>query len=217
MLLTVDDIIEQAQEALQDTQGTRWTVAQLRRTALRGQVWIVDKAPWLSTTVQSITVALELGIEQAITEHGGRAVSRVLDVPWNQTGATIGAAIRKIAKDQMDAQRPTWPRDTASPTIQHWIPSDTEQTAFMVYPPAAAGASVRARIALVPSSATAMELVDSAQTALLLFILWWCYSRDVAYAKEAKEYRALLDTEMKQIMGATVSAAQTLQQRQPPR
>lgn len=217
MLITTADVLARVYEILQDGLRVRWTETATKRFLLDGQVNIVEQVPWVSITAQGVTVALAVGIEQAILTASGRTVSRVLDVTWNQTGSTPSKTVRKMSKDQLDAQRPNWPSDPASTTISYWIPIENEQRAFMVCPAAATGASVRARVVFVPNDADTIEITDAARDALIDYIVWRCWSKDATYAVGSAEYKALYDAEIKSMIDANNAAAGSVQDRQKPR
>lgn len=217
MLITTSDFILRARDVLQDDDGIRWPDAELKRYLLDGQVAIVDKAPWASEAIFSFNHALAVGIEQRIENYSVRIVSRVMDITVNQTGSTRGKAIRKISKDQLDAQRPSWSTEANSTTILNWIPLDQQPRDFLVYPGAAAGASVRATVALVPFDEDVVEVVDGARDALFYYSVYRAWAKDAAYAKGSADYKKLFDAELDALMGANKLGSNNVQQRSVPR
>lgn len=215
-LITKQDVLDRARFIIQDTGGVRWVDAELEAHLLDGMVKITSLSPE-SGPSSFVTHALDVGIEQSITSTSGRTVSRVLDVLNNRTGATQGKPIRKIAKDQLDAQRPNWATETASTTILNWMPHEEAPTSFFAYPPAASGASVRAKVALVPNSADNIEVVDAARDALVFYIVAHCWMKDETYSKSSADYLALFNEEMKALMGGNTLSFNRTHERQKPR
>ncbi|MBP9155851.1 MAG: hypothetical protein KBF48_12975 [Xanthomonadales bacterium] len=216
-LITSADIMLRVRDVIQDPSSLRWLEAEGERWLLDAQVKVASVIPGAGPTGY-VTKALAVGIEQSITDNGaGRTVSRVLDVICNQTGATRGGTVRKIAKDQMDEQEPDWPSATASTDVLYWMPHENEPRDFYVQPPAASGASVRCKVALVPSSASTIEVIDAARDALVAYVIARCWAKDATYAKGTSEYMALFDAELKLLLGGDNRNYQQVQERQKPR
>lgn len=216
-LLTKADLLYRIRNIIQDSVGTRWPDAELELYVLDGMVKIAALSPESGPT-GFVTHALSVGIEQEISTNGvGRAVSRVLDVINNRTGSTQGKPIRKVAKDQLDAQRPNWATETASTTVLNWMPHDEAPTSFLVYPPAASGASVRAKVAIVPNSADSIEVIDSARDAVVFYAVSRAWMKDETYSKTSAEYMALFNEEMKALLGGNTLSSTRTHERQKPR
>jgi hypothetical protein len=214
-LITTADILLRVRDTIQDAAGVRWPDAECKRYLLDGQVKVAHLIPGAGPTGY-VTHALATGIEQSITSSDGRTVSRVLDVVCNQTGSTRGRPVRKIAKDQMDEQEPSWTSDTPAAVVLYWMPHELEPRDFYVQPPAS-GASVRAKVSLVPNDADVIEVIDAARDALYHYVVGRCWSKDATYAKGSADHMALFQDELKLMAGGDASAYGKVQERQKPR
>lgn len=216
-LITTADILLRVRDITHDALGTRWPDAECKRYLLDAQVKIAYVVPEAGPT-GFVTKALSEGVEQSITTNGaGREVSRVLDVTYNQTGSTRGRPIKKIAKDQLDEQEPSWTSEANNDTILNWMPHENAGREFYVNPPASASASVRAKVGLVPTSADTIEVIDAARDALVTYVVAKCWAKDATYAKGTAEYMGMFDAELKMLMGADKRNYDQTQKRQEPR
>src|SRR5204863_6060316 len=129
-----------------------------------------------------------------------------------------GRPIRKISKDQLDGERPSWPTEAASTTILHWMPHVNEPTRFMVYPPADTGTIVRTLVVPRPANGdTQIYVLDRMLDACIYYGVAQCYNLDATYAQKAMDYDARFLKELSfETTANKVNAAET-QQRQPPR
>lgn len=211
-MLTAAEIYLRVRDTLQDVAGTRWLTAELDRYLIDGQVSVVEKCP--SRGLMSyITMPMVAGPVQGISGY----ITRILDVMYNQTsGGVRGRAIRKISKDQLDAQRPNWPAETQSATIMYWMPIEGEPADFLVYPPATTAASVRIKYVQTPTS-TAIEVDDACRDALYHYIVARCWDKDATYATKAAEHWKLFYNEIDLIHATDKMAMGVVQQRNPPR
>lgn len=215
-ILTASDILTRARDRLQDLTGVRWADTELKRYLLDAQILISWISPGSGPT-SVVTLLLAAGIYQSVTDSGGRTVSRVMDVLWNQSGSTIGNAVRKLSKDQLDAQRPTWPAAAQASEIEYWMPFEDEPTAFLVSPPAVANTGVRVKLALVPNSADTIEVADACREAVLAWVVHSALAKDATYATASAQYYDNFTRVMGAVVGGNKEAMARLQQRTPPR
>lgn len=212
-MLTTAEILLRVRDKIQDVAGTRWPDAELKRYLLDAQVYVIQKCPGRGV-MQFLTLGLLAGIEQALPSN---PVCRILDVLCNQAGSVRGRPIRKMSKDQLDAQRPSWTTETQTAVILYWMPVEGEPRDFLVYPPATTAAAVRVKYVNVPQSAETIEVDDAARDALIYYVVAQAWSKDATYAKGSLDYKTLFDNEIDKMMGADKLTQAAVQQRNPPR
>lgn len=215
VLLTTADILTRVGDTLQDVASVRWTSAERKRYLLDGMVLAVDRLPGHGATTYA-TFALAVGVEQQfVTDPSGtRMVSRIMDVIQNRTGSVVGKTIRRIAKDQLDTQRPYWMTEAPAVTIMYWMPSESEPRTFLVYPPAAAGASVRAKVSMIPNNADNLEVDDALRDALYHYVVARCWAKDATYAQTSDAHMLEFNKEIERLLGADKLADGRTQERQ---
>jgi len=188
----VVDVISRAQTVLQDVTGVRWPVLEL-------QYWLNDfykEAVLLRPAVSAVQggFACVPGTRQTLTTQYPAAV-QLLAVVRNTAAASSKRAIRAVTRKQLDDQRPDWHNEKPTVNIQLFVFNPALPKEFLVYPPAADGASVEVELSVLPAAHTLTEvqLTDPATAELfrldpqyanpaLDYILYRAYSKDADHA-----------------------------------
>ena len=117
----------------------------------------------------------------------------LLDIVRNMgtDGETPGNVITLVDMEQFDMAEPGWHTATASATVQHYMFRETDPKRFYVYPkqPASSMGWIEIVMAAIPidiaSSATAINLDDIYQNALIDFVMYKAFMKDAEYAANA--------------------------------
>lgn len=199
MTVLASTIIGQVRPPLIDTGSQpRWSDTELLTYMSDGQRTMVALSP--SITAVRVVVQLAAGSRQAIPADG----HVLLDVVRNMglDGTSPGRAVRIINRELLDAYRPTWTADPASPTLQNYIFNPIEPTAFYTYPPASGAGFVELLYSQVPPELTAtsdpLTIPDLYQTALFYYVMFRAHSKDNDFgsAAQAQNYMALFQSFM---------------------
>ena len=180
-------IVRDAQEALQDLAGIRYSASDLVRYLNAGQVLIVVNRP--DQTASTEAVELVAGPDQVLPAK----FAAFIDIPRNTEGRRM--AIRKVDQDDLDACAPGWYGQAQVSEIEHYCYDLKDPRTYLVYPPAKAGTKVQMVAALYPAEVPApsgdgrafttvsgnIGLVDHWREALL------CYCLHRALAKDASD------------------------------
>jgi hypothetical protein len=189
MATTAQSIILDAQTALQDLAGVRWSATELVRHLNRGQRDIQTVRP--DTTAVLATLALVAGFKQTIPV----AAASLIDIPAN----TSGTRITKVDTVLLDATLASWRSATAAATVVHFMHDMRLPRQFLVYPPATTSASVDIEYSAYPTDVTTpsgdglayttvsgnISLNDQWSTALLCVVLHYAYAKDAEYGGNA--------------------------------
>lgn len=215
MSITAQSIIKRAAEALQDLSATRWKTDELVRYLNDGQREIVIERP--DATRVYATATLAAGARQEIPAN----IWRLIEVERNSTGTK--SAIRRVARDMLDAQNASWYSMTPVDKIAHFTYDEREPATFYVYPPAIEGTQVE-----IVCSATPTEVAEPAANttftavtgnigvgdvyanALLNYILFRSYAKDAEYGGNAAlsaAHKGLFDAALGKELKGTVTFA----------
>jgi hypothetical protein len=187
MTFTAQSIIQQAQEVLQDTDGTRWPATELVAHLNDGQRALVEPRPEMFAITSAY--ALVPGPKQTVPSD----CAILLEVPRN----TGGRAVTPVPRATIDAVAPTWYTGTRSVTIVHYMVDAREPQVFYVFPPAASGASVDLVYAAWPvdvptpsgpaygSVSGNINVNDSFRNALLHWVLARAFTKDAEFGGNA--------------------------------
>lgn len=187
MTTTAQSIIREAQELLQDTEGTRWPATELVAHLNDGQRDIATIRPDLFTILAAI--ALVAGPRQALPA----ACVDFVEMPRN----TNGAALRQADRNMLDAVEPSWYTKAGVQTIKHFCYDAREPNVFWVYPPAAVGASVDAVYSTMPADVATpsgasyttvagnIDCPDVCKNSLLHFVLFRAFAKDAEFGGNA--------------------------------
>ncbi|NCC40556.1 MAG: hypothetical protein EOM21_14095 [Gammaproteobacteria bacterium] len=187
MAVAVEDIITRAQIILQDTTGTRWPTAELLNWLNDSYKEIVQARPDLYP-VTTPTFTCVAGTRQVAPT----GALRMIDVVRN--GGGTKRAVRLIDRRILDDQLPSWHSQSGSTEIQHWMFDPRTPREFLVYPPAASGASLEIVYSAVPAphdTATGnIAIIDSYGNVMLDYILYRAYTKDAEYTANAARAQA---------------------------
>lgn len=143
MALTVAQLITSAALELQDENHIRWTRPELLEYFNAGQRAVAQARP--DQVVQDVEIALEAGWQQTLPE----GTLALIDISSNATGQH--GRITKVKQWQIDAIVGNWRAMPQSLAVLHYMHDIRVPSEFLVYPPARAGALVRAQVAALPS------------------------------------------------------------------
>lgn len=182
--IKVVDIIDMCQIQLQDATGTRWPEQELLTWFNMAQQDIVNHRP--DTHAESVVHRCVVGTRQVLPPQALRLI-RVLR---NEAGSK--RVINMIEQRILDEQRPDWHDDSAPKSeVQHYVYDDRMPKEFLVYPAVVAGTEIRMTISTAPATVVienfetdtqTLGLDDTYANAILDFILFRAYSKDVTYA-----------------------------------
>jgi hypothetical protein len=180
--MQVKDILDRAQDILQDTTKVRWPEAELIRYLNDAQREVVLHKPDASSVTGLVTCAA--GTKQAIPNTG----LRLLDVIRNMgtTGTAPGNAVTLVGRGVLDAQRRGWHAESPSASIDHYVFDSRDPKTFYVYPPATSGVRLEVMYSVVPATLTSASSsigLDATYTnALIDYVLYRAYSKDADFA-----------------------------------
>lgn len=188
----VVDIVSRVQTILQDAGATRWPLLEIQNWLNDAYKEIVLLKPAANTLVGSFTCAE--GTKQSLVV-GFPTATRLIDITRNVAAGSAKKAIRLINRRILDDQRPGWHNETGVIDVQHYVFDERLPTHFWVYPPALATSQLEVAYAAVPtphnlteaqlssaSTADVINLDDSYVNAIVDYILYRSFLKDVEYA-----------------------------------
>jgi hypothetical protein len=179
MAIRIRDLVERAQDQLEDSEGSNWTPAELLAAAIEA-VQELSRHPdaWLITE----DFTLVAGAKQRLPET--RASLEDLGRALTSTGQSAGMPT-PFDLATMARFNPQWTEATPGTTRQ-WAKDIRDPRVFWVYPPAIAGDKVEVVVRALPPSEIDMDTelpIDSTWApALLDFILGRAYAKDAEHA-----------------------------------
>ena len=191
----VIDIIDKAEEILQDTTNVRWTQATLLGYLNDAQREIVLYRPDANPVNESFTLA------QASKQTLPAAGLRLLNIYKNDSPTT--KPITNIEKRVLDDQIEDW-HGTTGTTVEHYIYDPVDPKVFYVYPhPSGGGHTISIVYSSAPSNisignfsraTTVISLDDIYANAILDYILYRSYLKDAEYAGDLQRAGAYLQS-----------------------
>ena len=193
--IRVIDVIDRAEEILQDTSNVRWSQQSLLNYLNDGQREIVLFRPDASTTNASFTLAA--AAKQSLPSGG----LRLLDVYKNLSpnSSAISLIERKVLDDQVD----NW-YSTTSTEVEHYVYNPVDPKTFYVYPhPSGGGHTIEIIYSSSPSNitisnfttdTTTISLDDVYANALLDYILYRAYQKDSEFAGALQKSGAFMQS-----------------------
>jgi hypothetical protein len=186
-------IIGRAQTLFVDTNATRWPTAECLDWLNAGQIEIVTMAP--ESFAVSGVLTLIAGTKQTTPANTIMLVRPVRNM--GSDGATPGEPIRAISQKTMDSLRMTWHTDTPNSVTKNFMYDPGVRNTYFVHPPAVAGQKIEVVYVPLPtnvgSSGSAITLDDFYQNALLDYIMYRGFSKDIelpgAPSKAAEFYQ----------------------------
>ena len=181
----VSDIITRAQVNLQDatTPGIRWPTVELERWVNDAHKEIVNARPDANTVVG--THACASGIRQSVSSSFASAL-RLMDVVYNKS---TGTSMIQIDRSELDDQRRSWPSESATTAVSHFMTDERDPRSFLVYPPAQAGTQLEVLYSATPAAVTGsnpINVPDGFANAILDYVLYRAYQKDAEYAGNAE-------------------------------
>ena len=184
--ILASSIIDRAVVLLQDPTNVRWPRPELLVALNAGQRALVLFKP--NAYTKNISFQLATGSKQNMPPDA----LDLIELPRNLgvNGTTPGDAIRLVKREILDAQIPNWHRGTASASVKHYVYNSLDLKHFYVYPPQPATATGQVEMIYTASPSDVLEtdpiLVDDIyEDALLNYIMFRAYSKDVEYAANA--------------------------------
>ena len=178
-------IISRAQIVLQDTTAIRWPLAELLGWLNDGQREICGVFPELSSVIANIT--LVAGTKQSLPPGGIALLSVTRNMGVG--GATVGNTIRKVPKDILDSQVPTWHTQAGVTALLHYVYDTRAPRMFYVYPPSVVSNQIEATYSTsptdLPTSATAISIDDIYANPMIDYVLYRAYGKDLELAGNA--------------------------------
>lgn len=193
--IPVHDILHRAGIVLQDEDHVRWTADELIGWVNEAAGMVVTLKPDAGARVA--TMELEPGAQQSVS---GVAVQQI-DVLYNVSPEDKpGRAIRLTERHLLDSADPDWYGRKPGKAIKHYTYDDRTPSLFFVYPPAAAGARVRASLSVIPDPVSTVSdhlgMGIQYSAALLNYVLFRCFSKESEFANgtlSAAYYEAFKD------------------------
>lgn len=181
MTIRAGDVLRRAAFILNDEEFVRWTKEELFG-------WLNDTASEVvlrRPAARSLTAVVEL---QAGTLQALPAGSLLLiDVVRNMKADNApGRPVRRIDRQLLDDQMPTWHEMKQSGVIKHFTYDEASPTTFYIYPPAKAGAKVEIIRSEPPPIVSAeddqVQLDYAYMSPLVAGLLYRAYAKDSEYA-----------------------------------
>lgn len=182
-------LIDLAEIVLQDTGNVRWPAEELLGWLNEGQREIVLFKP--DANPINASVALAAGTKQAIPAAGTCLLKVVRNMGTN--GTTAGNVIRLIDQQILDDQNPDWHTETGAAVINYYTYDERDPKNFYVYPPSDGTTQAEIIYAAAPAnilSNAAITLGDIYASALVDYILFRAYSKNVEYASDGQRAMA---------------------------
>ncbi len=200
--ITAGNIITKAQIILQDSGGVRWTTDELLGWLNDGQREIATYKP--DASVGNVSFTPEAGTKQTLPADGLTliGVTRTMG-----NGSTPGSAIRLVDKRILDDQITNWHALAPVDAPTHYCFDPRDQKVFYVYPPSTGGASAQFEIIYakapddVADISSAISVDDIYSNALMDYILFRAYSKDVDYAADDGRARSHYEKFVQSMVG----------------
>jgi hypothetical protein len=206
----VVDLISRALVLLKDPTAVRWPAVELQYWLNDGYREIVNRRPDANSQVGTFTCVA--GYRQNIEEF--QNAQRLLEVISNVATASNKRTIRYIDRKSMDDQLPGWTAATPSINTEKYMFDHRLAKEFLVYPPAKTTTqleivystfplmhSLTEAQLLNPATTTTITLDDTYANALLDYMMYRAYSKDVEQAGNAQRAAAYYQTMMDSLNG----------------
>jgi hypothetical protein len=199
MPINAGAVMSRARTILQDGGAVRWPLAELANWLSDGMREIVNRKP--SEGAQSVVLTMAQGTKQTLPDTYLsliRAVRNVTGVTPNFIG---GLAVTPIVREILDTQSPNW-HDPALVVqrlqVRHIIADPLDQRTFYVYPGNLGTGKLECIVSVIPLPVTitggddpediasynslTLAMNQIYQTALLDFVLYRAFSKDMQFA-----------------------------------
>lgn len=186
----VSELLQRAQDILNDAGFVRWTKPELLRWLNDG---MRDLLPLDPTACQkTATVILADGAMQTLPAEA----VQLLDVVGNvQDSGAPGRQIRLVSRPTLDAAFPKWQMESSKPYVSNVMYDVINRKIFWVYPPAQAGVKIDLVYSYIPSvvADTDNVPVDAMyQTPLVDYVLFRAFSKETEQQSSAARAAAHL-------------------------
>jgi len=177
----VIDLIDRAENVLQDPGNARWTQAELLGYLNDAQREIVMHRP--DSKVTSATHTCAASSKQSLPA----SALRLVDIPRNVNGKAITQIERKV----LDVQNPTWHTGSGNTVVEHFMYDAADPKVFYVYPVPANTVQITISysestsditISNYSSDTTVIGLDDPYANAILDYVLYRAYQKDADFA-----------------------------------
>jgi hypothetical protein len=195
MPITAQSIVRRCVETLQDTSSIRWPVNELVRYLNDGQREVSLHRPDAIRT--NAALPLVAGTRQTLPANGTKLIAVIRNMTGNKR------SVRQVNREILDSQSPNWHNFTGATEIVHYMYDPRDPTAFYVYPPATAAASVEVLYSSLPtdivepadgapytSVAGNISVPDIYGNVLQDYILYRAYTKDSEYAGNVNRAQA---------------------------
>lgn len=215
MPISAQAILKRVVTTLNDVASVRWGVPELVAYLNDAQREIVMHRPDASSTV--VTLPLAEGARQELPT----TALKLMDVVRNT--AHPRSTVTQVPMGQLDTVVPGWHGLTGRLTVQHFMADPLEPRVFYVYPPAALGASVEAKVSAAPTDIAepapgaiytdvtgTIALPDAYANTIADYILYRAYSKNTEFAGDAARasgYYQLFTTSLGVEVKGTVAVA----------
>jgi len=173
----VIDLIDRAEELLQDTTNVRWSQAELLNYFNDAQKHIVMQRP--DANMVNYTHTCSATAKQSLPTNS----IKLMNVIRNASGNAV-SLVDRYALDQIE---PTWYTGSANTAVKHWMYDSLDPTVFYVYPVPTASVQLELVYSAQPndiamgnfsSDTTVISLNDSYRNPILDYMLYRAYSKD---------------------------------------
>lgn len=179
---TAGTLINKAAILLNDEMNVRWKRTELLLWLGQAQRVVAAQFPAMCNVIA--TFQLVPGTKQYIPAAGWM----LLDVMRNMgvAGVTPGNAIRVISQELLDGFNPSWHTAAQTNSVENYVYSPKQETAFYVYPPSDGTTFIEVNYAIVPADpateAAALIVSDVVEPILVDYMCFRAYSKDAEYA-----------------------------------
>ncbi len=192
----VIDLIDRAEEILQDTTNVRWSQQTLLNYLNDAQREVVLFRPDANPVNTTFTLTANSAKQTLPSE-----ALRLLSIYKNASPTT--KPITNIQRRVLDDQIEDWHGATAN-NVEHYVYNETDPKVFYVYPGTTASDSsidivyssspIDITIADFASTTTTISLDDVYANALLDFMLYRAYQKDVEYAGDLQKSNSFMQS-----------------------
>lgn len=182
--ILVKAIVDRSAIVLNDEDHVRWQKEELYSWINDGACEIVLRRPAARAALTS--VALAAGTLQKLPDGG----LVLLDVIRNvKADGSAGRPVRRIDRQLLDDQLPTWHEIKPADTIKHFMFEEATPTTYYVYPPAKAGVKVDVLRSeappLISSDEEHLQLDRAYLGPIVSYVIYRCLAKDSEYANAA--------------------------------
>ena len=187
--ITGQSLADNAAGLIHDTDKVRWTDTDWLLWLNDGLRETVLVKPEVNVTNNSVTLTASTTKQSLPT-----GALQLFDIVRNMgsDGATPGRAINVVSRDVLDTTEPNWHAEAPGTEITNYMYDPRDPDVFYVYPPAPVSTHyVELVYVTLPTALTALSeaitIDDHYANALLNYMLFRAYSRDIIYGNHSQE------------------------------